>query len=206
MLKIWGRNNGLNVQKVMWCIGELDLPYERIDHGGPFGGNDAGWYRRMNPNGVVPTIDDDGFILWESNAIIRYLAATYGVNDMWPADAQARARADQWMDWQQTTLREPVMTLFYGLIRTPEAARDAFALDRAAVHVGELFQRLDRQLSATPFVAGDRFSIGDIPVGVLTYRWYRLDVARPDLPHLRAWYERLESRPAFRGHVMLPLT
>ncbi len=206
MLKIWGRPNGLNVQKVMWCVGELNLDHERVDHGGAFGGNDLAWYRAMNPNGKVPTIDDDGFILWESNSIVRYLSEKHGRGGLWPADSQTRAQASQWMDWQLGTLLKVVMPIFYNLIRKAPEARNTAELAEAIKLSAEHFQILDRQLEKKPYVVGDNLSMGDIPIGVLTYRWFTMDVPRPHLPHVEAWYARLCERPAYREHVMHPLT
>ena len=206
MLKVWGRANSANVQKAMWCIGELELPHERVDVGLQYGGNDQDWYLAMNPNGRVPTIQDDGFVLFESNVIVRYLAAKHGAGTLWPAEPQARALADLWMDWQQTTLLAPMTTVFWNLVRTPEPERDMAAVARDIAVCGTLFGRLDAWLGTRRYVAGDRFTMGDIPVGAMTYRWYSMDVPRPSLPNLEAWYGRLQERPAYRRHVMLPVT
>lgn len=206
MLKIWGRPNGLNVQKLMWCVGELELEHERIDHGGAFGGNDLAWYRAMNPNGKVPTIDDDGFILWESNSIIRYLSEKHGRGGLWPEDIQTRAHASKWMDWQLGTLHKVVMPIFYNLIRKAPEQRDEVELQEAIKLSAEHFQILDRQLANAPYVVGDSLSMGDIPIGVLCYRWFNLDIPRPHVPHVEAWNARLCERPAYREHVMHPLT
>ncbi len=206
MLKIWGRRNGLNVQKLMWCVNELGLEHERIDHGGPFGGNDADWYLAMNPNGLVPTISDDGFVLSESNSIIRYLSEKHGRGSLWSEDIQARAIASKWMDWQLGTLINSVMPIFYSLVRTAPEDRDQGALTEAVDLAAVQFIILDQQLSETPFLAGETFNMGDIPVGVLTYRWFNLDIPRPEVPHVEAWYARLQQRPAYCEHVMMALT
>ncbi len=206
MLKIWGRTNGLNVQKLMWCVGELGLEHERVDHGGKFGGNDAPWYRAMNPNGRVPTIDDDGFIVWESNTIVRYLAEKHGQGQLCPTDLQARATASKWMDWQLGTLLKSVMPIFYNLIRKSPEERNEAELGEAIALAAEHFAILDGQLAKTPYVAGDQLTMGDIPVGVLTYRWFNLPIERPTLVHVEDWYERLCQRPAYKTHVMHPLT
>ncbi len=204
MLKIWGRSDGLNVQKLMWCVGELGLDYERVDHGGTFGGNDEPWYRAMNPNGKVPTIDDDGFILWESHSIVRYLCEKHG-GDLWPEDIHARANASKWMDWQLGTLRNSVMPIFYNLVRKTPAERDQRELQEAIDLAAEHYAILDQQLETSSYVAGEHLTMGDIPVGALTYRWLNMDFERPRMPHVVAWYERLSQRPAFREHVMHPL-
>jgi len=206
MLKVLGRNNSSNVQKVMWAIGELGLPHQRVDVGGAFGGNKEPAYLALNPTGLVPTLDDDGFILWESNAIVRYLAARYGAGTLEPADIKTRARANQWMDWQ-IALGAASTPVFWGLIRTPPEQRDHAAIAKGKAEYIRLITMLDAALANSAYVAGDAFSMGDIPVGVLTYRYFKLVTDGPDLPHLRRWYATLEQRPAFREHVSgIPLT
>jgi glutathione S-transferase len=206
MLKIWGRSNSINVQKAMWTIAELGLTHQRVDAGMQYGALGEPWYRAMNPNGRVPTIDDDGFILWESNAIVRYLAAKHDAGGLWPADLQTRADADRWMDWCTSTVA-PVMTpLFWGLIRTAPEKRDAQAIAEHGKNMQALAGILDAHLQGQPYTAGDNLTMGDIPLGCFVYRWYALPVERPQFPHLAAWYARLAERPAFRAHVMLPLS
>jgi glutathione S-transferase len=206
MLKIWGRRNSINVQKAMWIIAELGLAHERVDAGMQYGAVNEPWYRAMNPNGRVPTIDDDGFILWESNAVVRYLAAKHGAGTWYPADLQMRASAERWMDWCTSTM-SPVMTpLFWGLIRTPAEKRDPRALGEHAKNMEALAVILDAQLARRPYLAGERICMGDIPLGCFIHRWYAMPVERAELPHLKAWYARLAERPAFREHVMLPLS
>jgi glutathione S-transferase len=206
MLRIWGRTNSINVQKVMWAVGEVGRPHERIDVGGAFGGLDDARYRALNANGRVPTIEDDGVVVWESNACVRYLAARYGAGRLWPEDPVARAAADMWMDWQQTTLLTDMTTVFWGLVRTPEAERDHAAIETAAGRLGGLWRRLDNHLAGRRFVAGDHFTMGDIPVGATCYRYYQLAIERPKLAAIEAWYGRLQERAPYRTHVMLPLT
>jgi glutathione S-transferase len=206
MLRVWGRTNSINVQKVMWAVGELGLAHQRIDAGGAFGGLDSDEYGERNPNRRVPTIEDDGLVMWESNACVRYLAARYDAGGLWPEEPAARARADMWMDWQQTTLLADMIVVVWGLIRTPEAKRDHGAIDAAVTRLGGTWRVLEAQLAGRRFVGGDRLTIGDIPVGASCYRYFGLPIERPSLPNLEAWYERLKQRPAFREHVMLPLT
>ena len=209
MLKIYGRENSINVMKALWAADEIGLSYERIDVGGAFGGNDQPWYRAMNPNGVIPTIDDDGFILWESNSITRYLTAKHAAGILWPADLQARGEAERWMDWQLSTIQGGMTTLFWGLIRTPEASRDLAAIEAARTATATLWQRLDAHLANRAYVAGSAFTMGDIPVGAMCHRWMALPFKRNDLPampHLRAWYERLLQRPAYIKNVAVELT
>jgi glutathione S-transferase len=206
MLRIWGRTSSINVQKVMWTVGELGLAHERLDAGGAFGGLDTEDYGARNPNRRIPTIDDDGVVVWESNACVRYLAARYDAGGLWPEDAAVRARADMWMDWQQTTLLADMTVVFWGLIRTPEDKRDHGAIDAAARRLGVTWRVLEAQLAGRRFVAGDRLTIGDIPVGAACYRYLGLPIERPSLPNIEAWYERLKQHSAYREHVMLPIT
>jgi glutathione S-transferase len=206
MLRIWGRNNSINVQKVMWCVGELGLVHERIDAGREFGRNKEDWFLKMNPNGLVPVIDDRGFVLWESNAIVRYLAETYDHGGRCPSDSKQRAQAGQWMDWATTILGAPMTAAFWQLIRTPEAERDMAAVAKTAETLAGAYTVLNRHLDSRLYMLGDRLTMADIPVGAFVHRWYALDVPHPDLPSLRAWYQRLTEREAFQTHVMLPLT
>ena len=206
MLTVWGRNNSINVQKVMWTIGELGLAHERLDVGGPFGGLDGEDYRRLNPNRRVPTLQDGDFTLWESNAIVRYLAAAYGSDPFLPADLHDRARADQWMDWMTTTILPPMTTAFWGLIRTPPERRDEAAIRQALEACVQAFVLLDEALEGRDYLVGDALTIGDVPVGCATYRWYAMPIERPALPRLEAWYARLKARPAFAEQVMIPLS
>lgn len=206
MLKIWGRNNSINVQKVMWAVGELGLPHERIDVGGAFGGLDGDAYGALNANRRIPTIEDGGLVVWESNACVRYLAARYDAGGLWPEDPVVRACADMWMDWQQTTLLHDLTIVFWGLVRTPEAERDHAAIETAAGRLGSIWRRLDDHLAGRRFVAGDRLTIGDIPVGAACYRYLQLAIERPKLPAIEAWYARLREREPYRSHVMLPVT
>ena len=209
MLKVWGRTNSINVQKVMWTVGELGIPHERIDAGGAFGRLDTDGYGRLNPNRRVPTIeDDDGgrVVVWESNAIVRYLAARYGAGSLWPGDPAARARADMWMDWMQTELVPDMTVVFWGLIRTPEEKRDGAAIGAAAKRLGDRWRIVDGWLGERAFIAGDGLTMGDVPVGAACYRYHALPIERPPLPRVEAWYARLRGRPPFREHVMIPLS
>ena len=209
MLTIYGRANSINVQKALWAADECGLTYDRRDVGGAFGGNDQDWYRAMNPNGVVPTIDDGGYVLWESNSIVRYLAASYGASGFYPVDPKVRGAAERWMDWQLSTIQAGMTTLFWGLIRTPVEKRDDAANEAARRATATLWARLDGHLASNAYVAGGGFTIGDIPAGAMAYRWLNLPFRRDDLPelvHLRAWYERLATRPAYRRHVMIAMT
>ncbi|MBK1696098.1 glutathione S-transferase family protein [Rhodovibrio salinarum] len=207
MLTLYGRPNSLNVQKAMWAIGELGLAHERIDIGR--GHREEGgtpWFRALNPNGKVPVLVDGDRVIWESNAIVRYLAAQYDPGGLWPETAGERGEADQWMDWQQTALLSSFNPAFWQLIRTPEADRDLDLVARCEAASDQAFSLLDQALEARAFISGDRLTMGDIPLGVCAYRWYQLPMRRCDLPNVAAWYARLTERPAFRQHVMIPLT
>jgi glutathione S-transferase len=206
MLKVWGRTNSINVQKVMWTIAELGLPVERVDAGMAFGIVNEPWYAGLNPNRLVPAIDDDGVVLWESNVIVRYLAAKHALGTLMPSDPALRAKAEMWMDWQQNSLGPWLGPVFMGLIRTPAEKRDMAAIGAAAEKAAATVALLDKQLAGKTFLLGDQFTVADIPVGCSVYRWYALPVEHPELPNLRAWYERLTKRPGFAANVMLPLT
>ncbi len=201
MLRIWGRKTSSNVQKVMWAIGELGLAHERIDIGGPFGKSKEEPYLSLNPNGLVPTLQEDDFTLWESNSIVRYLAAKYGAGTLEPADPWARARASQWMDWQLSVVGPAIFGAFWGLIRTPPEKRDQAAIDASKTRTTAAMKILDAQLARTAFVADDQFSMGDIPVGIMAYRFRQLVPERPPLDNLERWYADISARPAFRDHV-----
>jgi glutathione S-transferase len=207
MLKVWGRNTSSNVQKVMWAIGELGLENERFDVGGTFGKNREPAYLNMNPNGLVPTLQDGDFILWESNSIIRYLARGHDRGKLEGTSPEMTALANQWMDWQLTVLGPAITPAFHGLIRTPEEKRDLAAIAASQTKTTEAMKILDAQLGKTSHVAGDQFTIGDIPVGVMAYRFWQLVPQHPDLPHLQRWYKSLQQRDAFRTAVeAVPLT
>jgi len=202
MLKIWGRNTSSNVQKAMWAVGEMGLAHERIDIGGPFGKNKEPAYLAMNPNGLVPTLEEeDGFLLWESNSVIRYLAAKHRADILEPTDLKVRALASQWMDWQLTVLGPAITPVFWGLVRTPPEKRDMAAIEAAKVKTTEAAKILDARLGKTNFAAGSTFSYGDIPVGVMIYRYMKLVPERPKLANLERWYAAIAERKAFRDHV-----
>ena len=206
MLKIWGRNNSVNVQKVLWCCEELGVQYQRIDAGGAFGVVNTPQYRALNPNGLVPTVEDGGFVLWESNAIVRYLSAKHGAGKLWPEDLVVRAEADKWMDWQTTTFWPNFRPLFWNLVRTPADQRDTAAMEDSRLQTAENLGYLDAQLKGRAFVAGDRFSMGDIPMGAGVWRWVSLAFERPSLPNLERWYASLAERPPYKAVVMLPIS
>jgi glutathione S-transferase len=207
MLTVYGRNNSMNVQKVMWAIGELGLPYERLDVGGAFGQNREPEYLAMNPNGLVPTLRDGDFVLWESNAIVRYLARQYGAGTLEPADPKAIGHANQWMDWQLTVAHGAILPAFWNLYRTPPEKRDMKAVEASRAKTIEVMAMVDAQLGRTEWLAGDKFSMGDIPVGVIAYRFREVCPERPAMPNLERWYASLQARKAFKEHVeAIPLS
>ena len=206
MLKVWGRKNSANVQKAMWAIGELELAHERIDIAGAFGRNREPAYLSLNPNGLVPTLQDGDLVLWESNSIVRYLASLHGKGTLEPADPKARARASQWMDWQLSVLGPAIHATFWGLVRTPPESRDLAAIAASKTKTTAAIAILDAHLAKTAYVAGDAFSMGDIPVGVFGYRFHALVPERPPLPHFERWFAAISARPAFRDHILsMPL-
>lgn len=199
MLKILGRRNSGNTQKVLWCCDELGLAYEREDVGRGFGRNNEPAYLAMNPNGRVPTIVDDGFVLWESNVIVRYLCAKHGMGTLCPADLRERIDMERWMDWQQTTLRPRFHALFDALHGTPPAG--PAVLESLNKPLDEAWKILDAQLAKHPYVHGDNLTMADIPFCYIVNRWHRLPIERRDLTHVKAWFDRLCGRPAFRRNV-----
>jgi glutathione S-transferase len=207
MLTIWGRATSTNVQKVLWACDELGLAYERIDIGGAFGGTDDPSYRTKNPNGLIPTIEDNDFVLWESNAILRYLAAGDAEGRLLPGDLNRRERAniDRWMDWQLVSLGLTLRALF--MLLHPRADRAATSAEIAAAtqNAATMFWILDTHLATQRYVGGDRFTLGDIPAGISAHRWFSLAVQRPIMPALEAWYERISGRPGFRNVGAIPL-
>jgi glutathione S-transferase len=206
MLKIWGRANSINVQKVLWCCGELDLQYERIDAGMEFGVNNTPEYKAMNPNGRVPTIDDDGFILWESHAIVRYLARKHGKGRLWPEDEHVAADADRWMEWYSTSIAQHVRPIFWNLVRTAPDKRNMKEIEENRQQLAALLTIADAQLGNRDYIAGARFTMGDIPLGVACFRWFNLPIERPALSNLAHWFRRISQRPAFQKHCAMPLT
>jgi glutathione S-transferase len=207
MLKVYGRANSINVMKVMWVVGDFKIPHTREDVGGQFGKTKDDWYVRMNPNSVVPTIDDDGFTLWESNSIVRYLGAKHAAGSLWPADAKARADVDRWMDWQLSVLGPAMRDVFWQLVRTPAEKRDAKVIDDSRQKSIAALQILDKHLATRDFVGGSAFTMGDVPVGVFVNRWYKLPIERPPLANLDKYHARLKQRPGFMTHVQeIPLT
>jgi glutathione S-transferase len=206
MLKIWGRTSSINVQKVLWCCAEMNLQYERVDAGGKFGVNNTPDYLAMNPNGLVPTISDDGFILWESHAIVRYLSRKHGLGTLWPKDDKAAADADRWMEWYSTTLWNNLRPIFWNLVRVEPGKRDMKAVEEGRSKMADNLRMVEANLAGRPFMAGDALTMGDIPMGVALHRWFELPIARPDYPRLAGYYERLKQRPGYAKHCAIALS
>jgi len=206
MLKIWGRKNSVNVQKVLWCCEEIAVEYQRIDAGGDFGIVKTSQYLSLNPNALVPTIEDEGLVLWESNAIVRYLAAKHATGSLWPDDLKSRAEADQWMDWSSSTFWPALRPLFIGLIRTPANQRDPYVLEDLRRKAAAALAIVDRHLESRMFLAGDNFTVSDIALGCGVWRWMALPIERPSLPNVQRWFDSLADRPAYKKIVMLPLS
>ena len=202
MLIIWGRLNSHNVKKVVWMAEEARILYDRRDIGGPFGFTDD--YIAKNPNRLIPTIEHHGFVLWESNAILRYMAAQFA-GELWPTDLEKRASADRWMDWQ-FSYAEAQRDAFLHLVRREPGERDEAAVAASASKCGAMMAILDAALAKKPWLSGDDFGVGDIPMGVYVHTWFTLDIERPDRPHVAAWYERLKARRGYAEYVMIPLS
>lgn len=201
---VWGRISSINVQKVVWCLDELGLPYERKDVGGAFGY--PAEYKAMNPNPLVPSYDEDGFTLWESNAIVRYLCSKHAAGTLYPDDLRVRADSDRWMDWQTTNATAAMRDVFWQLVRFKPEDRDPAVIARSTEACEEKARILDHALASRAYIAGDAFTMGDIPIGCHVNRWYKLPIERPSLPNLEAYHERIRSRPSAKTVVELALT
>ena len=206
MLRIWGRTNSVNVQKVLWCCAELEIAYERVDAGMQFGVVTTPDYLALNPNALIPTIEEDGVVLWESNVIVRYLASRHGEGSLCPAGVRTRFAAEKWMDWQATTLWPAFRAAFMGLVRTPPEKRDHAAIATAQQETSRVLVALDQQLAKTRFVAGENLTMGDIPVGASIHRCFALGTKPEEFPGVARWYEELTERAGYRANVMLPLS
>jgi glutathione S-transferase len=205
VLRIYGRKSSFNVQKVMWLVGELGIAHEQIEMGGSFGGLDTAAFRAMNPHGRVPVIDDDGTIVWESHTILRYLAARYGGGAFWSDSPAQRSQAERWMDWSQCTLQPDFLSgVFWGFYRTPADQRNRRAVDEKIRRCAEHFQLLDTILANRRFLLGKQLSLADIPVATHLFRYFNIDIARPNVPNVEGWYRTLQERSAYRAHVMVP--
>ena len=208
MLKIWGRANSVNVQKVLWCCDELGLPFQRIDAGLQFGRVNDPDYRELNPNGQVPCLEDGAFVLWESNSILRYLAMQYGASSsLYPSEPKLRASIDRWLDWSISTLAPAERPVFLTLVRTPADDRDMIALAANLKTLVARWKIVDAHLQGRFHMEGDRFTIADIVLGAFAKRWFGVEgIDRPAMPSLQRWYQRLTQRAPFKKYIDLPLT
>ena len=206
MLKIIGRKSSSNVQKVLWACSEMGVTYDREDAGREFGVVDTDDFFALNPNRRVPVMIEDDFALWESNSIVRYLASKHDLGGLYPADPRVRADAERWMDWQLSALGSAFTGMFHGLIRDKPENRNWDSINKSRDATERHLEMLDTLLADRTYVAGDHFTMADIPVGIYGYRWYAFeDIERKDLPNLRRWYDQLADRPAFREFVMVGL-
>ena len=206
MLKILGRDTSSNVMKVLWACAELDLEFEREDIGGKYGGNDTSDFLRLNPNGLVPVIVDDGFINWESNSCVRYLAAKHDPGGLYPDNLQVRAVAERWMDWQVTTVSPTMIPVFRGMIRTAPENRDMDAIQASRAALSAKMSIINNVLAENTFMTGDTFTMGDIPLGIAAWRWFNMPIEREEYPHLKRWVDALGERPGYQRHIMKPVT
>lgn len=200
-ITLWGRLNSANVQKAVWALGELELPYQHVPLGGSFGGTDTLQYLAMNPNGLVPTLRDGELTVWESHAIVRYLSAEYGSGLLFPMEARDRAEVDQWTDWTATTFQPAWIALFWQKVRTPVEKQNQAAIDKALADSVRCFRILDDRLGDVPYLGGEQLTYADIVAGVSLFRWSTMQIERPSLPNVEAWHARLEERAAFRQAV-----
>lgn len=204
MLKVWGRRSAYNVQKVLWTIGELGLPYEHIDAGGSRGQLDTPEFLALNPHGRIPVLMDGKTSIWESNSIVRYLGAAYGAGSLWPEAPAPRSLADRWMDWELASLQPDYLSLFWGFFRTPVEQHDKHAIQHSLARCEKHFRKLDAHLDQQPYLAGTVLTMADIACASSLYRYFEMGAPVQWLPNVRAWYDRLSKRPAYREHIMVP--
>jgi glutathione S-transferase len=204
MLEVWGRRSAFNVQKVMWIIGELGLPHRHHAVGGDAGGLDDPAFRALNPHGRIPVIRDGDLVVWESNTICRYLAEAHDPGGLIATTPAGRSLQDRWLDWGLATGQRDFLDLFWGWFRRPPDQRDAEFVAERKRRCEANYALLDHELANRPFLAGERLTVADVPVGVTLYRYFEMGFPVPEVPNVRAWYARLAERPAYREHVMLP--
>jgi glutathione S-transferase len=206
MITIWGRKTSANVQKVLWLCDEIGVKFERKDVGGPFGGLDTPEFRTLNPNQVIPVIQDQGVVVWESHAVMRYLATKYAPEKLYPTEPKARSQVERWLDWHLGTLSPAITPVFISLYRTPEAERNADVLARQVAVLTKTLVSLDSQMAGRPYLAGDDLTIADFAFGNSIWRWLAFPIARPELPNVQAWQARVATRPAYQMHVAQPVS
>lgn len=204
MIKIWGRPSAYNVQKVLWCLNEIGVDYQNINIGGSLGGLDSPEFLIKNPNGRIPVLEIDNQIIWESNTIVRFLAAKYSHSQLWASDPFSRSLAERWIDWELASLQPIFLDLFWASYRTPIELQDAEFITKSAKCCEHKFNILDSHLATNHFVAGELFTMGDIAVATCLYRYFEMGIPTPAIPHVRRWYHELCERPAYQKTVMVP--
>jgi glutathione S-transferase len=207
-ITIWGRANSVNVQKVLWCLHELDLAYERIDAGMAFGRNTETDYLSMNPNGRVPTLVEGDFVLWESNSVMRYLAVAHRPDSpIYPQAPKIRAGIDRWLDWTLSTVQPVDRPVFWAMVRTPPAQRDMVAIQKDVDAEAKVWKIADERLATQRYFEGDQFTLADIAIGAFARRWFGVEgVSKPKLAHLSRWFAEIEARPGFQKFIAPPMT
>ena len=204
MLTVWGRASSSNVQAVLWCIAELGIEHQRIDAGFTYGVVDTPEYLAMNPNGKVPTVRDDGPPIWESGAILRYLASRHGDERFWPRSPAERAQVDKWAEWSKVSAAASFTApVFWRVVRTPAERRDPEAIRSAVLRCEQVLEIADARLARSTYLAGEDLTLADIQLGHVLYRYYTIDIERAELSHLRRYYDALTERPAYRSTVMV---
>lgn len=206
MLTIWGRISSINVQKAVWAAGEVGQPFERIDVGGQFGGNKESAYLAKNPNGLVPTLEDGEICVWESNSIVRYLAARYGSGWIWEEDPAKRAEADRWMDWMLSELQPALTPAFWGLVRLPPEKRDPAVIQASIDKTEAKLDILETHLAGRSYLANERFGMADITVAPGAHRWFNMPVPQREWPNVRRWYAQVSARPAAGPALPVPIS
>ncbi len=205
MLQLWGRKDAFNVQKVLWFLDELNLEYDHIPAGGSHGKLDTAEFLAMNPHGRVPVISDNGHIVWDSHAILRYLAEKYSAVSYWPKEPKLRSNIDSWMNWQHTSLQPAFMDkIFWAFYRTPEDKRNSDIINEGIKLCSDYFKILDKQLAERKYICGDEITLADIVIGTTLYRFFSLTIEQPEVPNVKRWYGLLQQRPAYQRNVMLP--
>ncbi len=203
-ITLFGRNSSCNVHKAAWALQEAGVAYEHIELGGDFGGLDDTRFRAMNPHGRVPVLKDNETIVWESDAIIRYVAAKYAGGTLWPEDPAERAVCDEWMCWTAASHYPDWIALFWKFVRKRPEERNQAEIDAHHQKCLRSFATLERRLAEVPYLAGERFTMADIPAGMTLYRWYEMEIERPRLANVEAWYSRLRERPAYLKAACVP--
>ena len=205
MLKFYGRKTSINVQKAACAMGEAGLKWDWIDKDGIVGSIDSREYRKLNPASQIPTLEDDGLLVRQSNAIVRYISKKYAPTKLWPSKYSVYVEAERWMEWQATDNLKNMVTVFWGLIRTPPEKQNKDVIANAVWDLNKDFAFLNEHLAGRRYIAGNTFSMGDIPAGAAAYRFYALPIKRHHFPHLETWYQLLQERTPFRELVMVPL-